>query len=228
MKKRARKKHKKPARLPENPISEKEAAWWTYAGRFLVGENHPYWSALGIFVHAFSQTERMLSILLTKRASVSEYVSNAVFSGVRIDSAMDYIRRIAEAKTHVRDIGKTLEGAFVQLKVITKVRNDILHFGTMEDFDRGIVWVSNEGSALTPKHVRAYVMSVENLRQMTDDLLKIQFIILCELAPTFAEQVPQTLARAWQYKSQPTDPRTTLWPLAPRRRVRKPKRQDRP
>jgi len=173
----------------------------------LLGSRRPtYWEALGLFVHAFAETECILGILLRKRAEVPEHVGNAIFSGARIDTAMSYIRRIEEAKTNVRDIGSALSDAFIQLKIINDVRNDILHYSAQEGDDYERV-VSTELTALTSKHVRQTSVSSETLLAMLSDLFRIRAVFLVAVAPFFAEGMPTLLTQEWRYKPNSAQPK---------------------
>jgi hypothetical protein len=64
---------------------------------WVVGPDPNYWQALGQFIEAFS--EGVVFSVLTFYADVSTPVAKALFARTRIDAAIDYMNRIAEARS---------------------------------------------------------------------------------------------------------------------------------
>lgn len=136
---------------------------------------------------------------IAEKCGVSADVSKAVFSGVKADGAMDYIRRINHAKTGKPDLPRDLDNVFVHLKALNTARNDLVHLGSEEgdDFER---IVTNELKALTDKHVRSMRVSTESLQHMADDCRKVIAHLLVEMSPQSRSNVADLLTRAWRYK----------------------------
>jgi hypothetical protein len=66
---------------------------------------------------------------LWRTAGVKSPIEPAIFSGTRIDAAASFIKRIAEAEGWPAKRRRTLDDVSAQLGEITRVRNDILHYG---------------------------------------------------------------------------------------------------
>jgi hypothetical protein len=166
-------------------------------------QRQTFWEALGTFIHDFAFAEAGLFFLLRTRAGVSKEVSRAIFSGTRIDSAIDFIHRINEAKTGKRQ-DPILEPVFEQIKYIANARNDIIHHGPLagDDFERK---VSNSLKALTDKHRREFSISSETLADMSHDCLKAYVhLSAAEAAESGRESKfgpdHRALKAAWRYK----------------------------
>jgi hypothetical protein len=67
----------------------------TYVGKITREETDAYHLALGRFVSAFSDIEASMQATLWHFAGVSTPTAQAVFSGTRIEGAMQFINRIA-------------------------------------------------------------------------------------------------------------------------------------
>jgi hypothetical protein len=65
----------------------------------VVGPDPNYWQVLGQFIEAFSTCEGVVFSVLTFCADVSIPVAKALFARTRIDAAIDYMNRIAEARS---------------------------------------------------------------------------------------------------------------------------------
>jgi hypothetical protein len=130
-------------------------------------------------------------------------VAPAIFSGTRLDACRDYIRRIAEAQNWSRRKQDELSDVFKQLSELTRVRNDILHYGAlMTGPDE---WtVSNKLLAHTRDKIRNTRISVEALDQMSDDLYKIMLhlagIVKRGKRVRTPPVVEAVLRRAWLYR----------------------------
>jgi hypothetical protein len=129
-----------------------------------------YYRALGEFIDSFSEIERYVHILLCQEAAVNGIIGAAVFSGVRIDQAKDLINRIRQAKN--LPIDQDLQRIFSQITVITKARNDIVHYGA--DFVDGGFIVSNLIAAHIPERKREFSANPQDLDDMTNDLKAIR------------------------------------------------------
>src|ERR1700675_4670161 len=88
-----------------------------------------YHRALGAFVSAFSQVEATLLRILWILARLEAPYAQAVLSGVKIEGAMGFINRIAEAEQWPENKKSQWQVIFTHLGLINKLRNDILHYG---------------------------------------------------------------------------------------------------
>lgn len=166
-------------------------------------EASEYWAALGHFIDLFARAESMLQVLLWRKAGVTHQVAQAVFSGVRIDAAKDFINRIHAANDEERD--PQLIETFEQLGVISKARNDIVHFGTVTSgTDR---FMTNALLAHVPAKVRTVVVSASILDDMTADLVRI-VLHLAKVASSDEDRAkieaafPETRG-PWRYRPLP-------------------------
>lgn len=183
-----------------------------------------YFLALGRFMHAFAQVERTLFHVLWKQSGTSYEVAKAVFSGARADTARDYINRILDATDQARP--PELTRAFAQFGIITKARNDIVHYGA--DFEAPEQFtVSNFIAAHVPSKRQTTVISAEILDDMRADLTPIGGVLashlwrlVCaeeglktsrmdQMLATYAEQIP------WRYKPQRLSPQPIEPPVPP-------------
>jgi hypothetical protein len=164
-----------------------------------------YWRALGRFVTMFAQTEVLLQQALWTLADTPAPIAKAVFSGTRGDTAMSFIRRLAESLNLPTTERDDIEFVFSQLSGITKIRNDILHYGpTRWGEDQSYATISNRTAALTSKrHLREFDVAPRDLHLMTADLVKInmhifqQFLTPKEQPNAFVKSV---LEAPWLYK----------------------------
>jgi hypothetical protein len=171
-----------------------------------------YWLSLGMFVHQFAQVETTLWLTLTKCAGVSFQTARAIFHGVRSDGARQYINRILEITNTSQPVKDDFQFIFTQLGYITDARNSILHYGTVfKSGDADEFFSTNAMLALTEGRQKAFPMSPIILKQMTEDLRKINahlYSYLSEGAPGIPDQLLRMLLgdylqRAWQYKPPP-------------------------
>jgi len=158
-----------------------------------------YWAALGEFISAFSWTETLLFEVLVHESGVSRDTARAVFSGARIDTMKDFINRLREARGEDRD--PHLTRALEQLGMITRARNDIVHYGIQTEIDGSLI-VSNERVAHIERSLRRYPMSVTILGDMRRDLAFIDMMLMQHmkwgyLTPTELEELRNV---PWLYK----------------------------
>jgi hypothetical protein len=165
----------------------------------------PYLIALGRFVSLFSQIEANLQSALWRFAKVPTPTAQAIFSGIRTDGAMQYIRRIADAEQWSKEKKAELEQVFAKLGAINKLRNDLLHYGaTMQEPN---VWtITNKMFAHTPEKIQEIKITPAILEDATADLIKVLFHLIImgwgdEMEPQMRDVFNPVLRRAWQYKS---------------------------
>jgi hypothetical protein len=136
--------------------------------------------------------------------------AQAVLSGVKIEGAMSFINRIAEAEQWPDEKTTQWHAVFSQLGLLNKLRNDILHYGSLMFGD---VWViSNRLVAHHPKRVREIHITPKILEAATTDLTLINVRLTLLAGPRAGEVYPRGGRRGlkriwrpspWLYKQPP-------------------------
>jgi lipopolysaccharide biosynthesis glycosyltransferase len=145
----------------------------TYVGKITREETDAYHLALGRFVSAFSDIEASMQATLWHFAGVSTPTAQAVFSGTRIEGAMQFINRIADAQRWKKSKRNQIQHIFTQLGHLNKLRNEILHYGAWM-LAPGAWIVSNKEFAHMIERIRSIQISPETLREATADVENIQ------------------------------------------------------
>ena len=149
-----------------------------YASRvLLVGPDSNYHRALGQFIEEFAACEGIVFSVLTFYAGVSLPVAKAVFARTRMDGAIDYINRIAEARSMAPERRADLAKIFSQLKLITEMRNKIIHYGSFVSTDKDRITTTFR-VALTRERVQEHRASIDVLEAMTADIIRIYNALL--------------------------------------------------
>jgi hypothetical protein len=161
-----------------------------------------YWRALGQFVEAFSACEGVVFSVLTFYAGVSIPVAKALFASTRIDAAINFINRIAEARSMAPERRADLVRIFSQLRQITEMRNRIIHYGSYATTDKGRI-TTTARIALTPERVQEHRASVDVLQAMTADIIRIWNALLWDMLPNRPSLSDPSLLEPWQYKPEP-------------------------
>lgn len=185
-----------------------------------------YWLALGAFVDRFALTETVLYMLLSMLADLSEETAFAILSGVRIDTAMQFINRIleferisdlennraeAEANTSAYEAyKKEITYLFTQLGKINKTRNLILHYGSHIGTDKTMIG-NFRAAMVNPYNTPVEYITPATLENMTADLGKIglHLLMMMELPLGKGEHWDAMAAEArrmdepWRYKPRP-------------------------
>jgi hypothetical protein len=125
-----------------------------------------YYAALGKFVHVFASTEAAMFVTLCLVSRIDLRTFQALLSGTRARSAMDYMRRLYEVRHEA--FPKRLDEALGQFSTINTVRDLILHSGTQKG--GGGLEVSNALRAHATRSLRTIPMSPKFLAAMTEDL----------------------------------------------------------
>jgi hypothetical protein len=184
-----------------------------------------YYRALGEFVEAFADVEGELFLYLYTLVGVDYNMARAVFSGVRVQEAVSFIRRIMEIRPS--KIPEGLDEVLAQILIINDTRNLILHHSVSGRYSKGqlIRTISNIDRALTARRAKELPISEKILSDMTDDLFHIKTFLFHEAALLMELLPPETRARierlgpvpvgAWLYKPAP---RSTLEKHAPPKR----------
>ena len=170
-----------------------------------------YWRVLGNFVEAFANLEAMMFQSLKFHAGVDTDIARALFSGTRVDAAMQYIRRIWEVRPIAPGRKADMENMFAQIKLMSDLRNKIIHYGTFVTSDKGRI-TSTIVRALTPDRVEEHRASKKDLNAMIDDIRLINTALAWDYVPlpipaelSTAHQQTPALLQPWKYKpEQPT------------------------
>ncbi len=123
--------------------------------------------------HTFSDIEATMQATLWHFAGVSTPTAQAVFSGTRIEGAMQFINRIADAQRWKKSKRNQIQHIFTQLGHLNKLRNEILHYGAWM-LAPGAWIVSNKEFAHMIERIRSIQISPETLREATADVENIQ------------------------------------------------------
>jgi hypothetical protein len=92
-----------------------------------------YWMALGKFISEFSIVETVLNVALWRYAKLDKTIAGGLLGALRVDIAMQNINRVIEARNLKGARINELRIIFDQLGKLNRARNDIVHFGVMEE-----------------------------------------------------------------------------------------------
>jgi len=163
---------------------------------------HDYHAALGRFVAMFAIAETAIQLTLWHYAKTPAPVARSVFSGVRTNEGINFVKRIVEATGVEAEAKIELEYVTQQLGIINGARNSILHHGALSVAEgRGIV--PNALVALTPEKITAFPISPQILDDMTNDLRKIIVHLHAHhmgRPPPRGNWLDPVLRSTWRYK----------------------------
>ncbi len=151
-----------------------------------------YWAALGRFVHEFSRVEYLLQVLLRQVADVSEPVARALFSDARVHEATAKINRVLTERGETAATAR-LVSPFKQLGDITRIRNNVLHWGAVHDGTDAFL-VTNARTAPRDR-IREFRLSVRDLEAMSVDLFGIGLHLIVAMRP---DGKPEELWNEWR------------------------------
>ena len=194
-----------------------------------------YHTALGYFVETFARCEKHLYGVLTRYAGLPSSVAAALLSGTKIDTHVQFIRRLYNAGG--TEIPPLLQKALTQLSHINRARNLLLHHGThiwFEADETGSVVeqraLSTINRVLNENDAETFLVDSTMIENMTEDLRCILNFFYC-LFPdewgqwlncTPSEAAERLQQRTWLYK--PPQPEDT----GPKSRARTHKRARQP
>jgi hypothetical protein len=165
-----------------------------------------YWLALGEFIDNFAGAERTMHRVLRWHTKTLDKVARSVFSGVRIDTARGYLRRLADAGMIEAAEWTEMAPVLAQLQVINDVRNLILHYGS-HGVAEGKGFATNAEIAHTDATIKATRISPGIIRAMSADVHKIRIhLMVCHMGRTLRGSHPQietTLHSTWRYIPPP-------------------------
>lgn len=162
-----------------------------------------YHETLGEFIAGFATVETEMQKLLRRYAGVDEAVAKAIFSGVRAETGMSFIRRLSEAKGASSAAKEDLTDVFAQLGAINKLRNVVLHYGT--DFDEGgNLIATNALVAHSADSLQTHPISARILTDLCFDLHKITLHLryhdLPALPLDMANGINAVRKASWRYR----------------------------
>jgi hypothetical protein len=170
-------------------------------------EMKKYYEAVGTFVTVFSEVElRLLQALW--RFSGLQPVASAVLTGIKVEGAMSFINRIADAENWPTEKRDELQYIFSHLGEINKLRNDLLHYGSFwEEKTEDQYAISNDGYVHTPDRLRRRIVSRKIWDAAISDLLKIFNALRVvawpdEISSKDREIYNEDRKSAWRYKPQ--------------------------
>jgi hypothetical protein len=170
--------------------------------------NSSYYEQLGQFVSFFTFAEEAIRVLLVKLSGVRGSKAVALFSGVRVDQGIDFIRRCYRAES--KPVPASLTKVFEHLKTLTNYRNDLLHYGIESSNEEmsAPLFVSNRRWVLDHTKARAATVDSEGLWGATLDVSRIAFVLMMHLnldgddAPEFARMIEDELERPWRFTNR--------------------------
>jgi hypothetical protein len=175
------------------------------------GRHSRYMRAVGEFVARFSEVEKRLQITLWELAGVPPPIAQAVFSGIRVEGAMQFINRIADAQQWEAPRKKTLQYLFSQLGKINRLRNDLLHYGSTNEIPDNLHWIiTNKEFAHVPDRVFKIRITQEIIDNATYDLSKITLHLILftwhgDDKPDAETVLAPILQASWRYKPPSRD-----------------------
>jgi hypothetical protein len=169
----------------------------------LSASTDPYYAAFGRFITGFATTEGVVRSLLEQLVKTSKAEGAALFHKLSVSDTIATINRLLATRDATALIADVKE-PFIQLQAIGEIRNALVHWdGRLTETDGFIV--KNTHRAHLPTKVQEYRVGIEQLVQMTTDLIKIDLHILTamDLGKTRAAVVDAIvqplLAGAWLY-----------------------------
>src|SRR6266851_4317692 len=123
--------HKEPSEAAASADPKREIIKW-------------YISELGSFISAYSLVEWALNMVLWTYAKIDKSMATAIFSSSRVDFCCQTLKRIIDSQSLSGPDVTELLLIIEHLGIITRVRNDILHYGVHSvNVDSGNVVISN-------------------------------------------------------------------------------------
>ncbi len=157
--------------MPPKFSSEEELWKWLDSAE---KKNAPYMFALGNFISMFSALEAKLQAALWKFAGVSPPGAQAVFSGVRVNGAMQFINRLADAQNWDKARKDELQFMFAQLGIINRLRNDLLHYGaSWQELEDETFVITNKPFVHVPERIQETRITPEILKDAAFDTAQI-------------------------------------------------------
>lgn len=140
-------------------------------------EHAAFLSQLGELTLAWSDVETVLFKLLKHYAGVSWPVAQALFSGTRARSAINFIRAIAENTEMDKSRVQDLEATFTQILPINSLRDFVVHNvdgseQEFEDWDPSKRYVTDALRTSRRSKAKTYLVGSATLAAMRDDCIE--------------------------------------------------------
>lgn len=190
-------------------------------------ETDAYYLALGKFLSQYANVEEALRACLWQLAGLKFPVAQAVLGAVRADQAMGDITRVIDALGWPSEKKSDVETVFAQLRIINKLRNDIVHRGARLQADGN--WLTSNAAIIhTPKKLVETVFSASKLDAARSDLFSIRAALISltwgeKAAEGLEDWAKPALAGAWQYMPLGSERKTGKSQQARRKPPRPPK-----
>lgn len=150
--------------------------------------------SLGEFIAEFSELETAMQTTLWHFAGVKPPISQAIFSGLKIEGSIDCIRRVMDAKKWNEKKRQRYVFLFAQAQVINTLRNHLLHKGAKLQDDG--TWIStNAVFAHIPEKITQHIITAEKLEAARADLFEIRLRLLFLLHP---KRFPDNLSKEYR------------------------------
>ena len=189
-------------------------------------ETEKYWFSLGIFASRYAEVEFQINRLVRHYYGIDQNTANLLFFGaLRVDAALGHLQRLMAANRIPASEHIEIDTLRQQLGLITRLRNDILHFGASSTED-GIV-VTNAPYAHIEQRARTHIVSSELLDSSALDLVKIYLRLGIIMSPDLGQneyyrRFGKLLNEPWRYIPPPQSRHTaTHQDHPPRRRNRR-------
>ena len=140
-------------------------------------EHQAFLAELGELTLAWSNVETVLFKLLKHYSGVSWPVAQAIFSGTRARSAVNFLRAIAENTDMEPSRAQDLEEVFSQVLAINSLRDFVVHNvdgseQEFEDWDPTKRYVSDALRSSRKKRAKTYLVGSATLAAMREDCLE--------------------------------------------------------
>ena len=214
-----------PNQFPLHGSEEEILQWITAASQ----KADAYSLALGRFVSIFSSLEKSFQTYLWHFAGVAAPTAQAIFSGVRVKAATDLINRIADAQKWENSTKERIRYLFLQLGTLTRLRNDILHYGAdIDDYSKDEWTVTNKDFVHIPENVQSTKITPKTLEQATFDLVIINLGMLVltiggDERNVLENALKPILESAWRYTPLAPNRASIKNRKHPQKRLRQPK-----
>jgi hypothetical protein len=171
-----------------------------------------YLQALGNFILRFSDLEGLLNVFVWKCADLHKprrrQIARVLLGPLRVDAALDKISRFIAAGLIYGELVDDLQFMAQQIRIIAKVRNDVVHLGYTHVLKGNRFVVDNKRFVHDKKRRKRTIVSIKSLNDMSTDLLRIcrEFHALCFLEMDnlrmFWLMYDRVQGYSWRYKQQ--------------------------
>ncbi|HTE16353.1 MAG TPA: hypothetical protein VK642_14860 [Burkholderiales bacterium] len=161
-----------------------------------------YFYAIGRFIHFFSRVESALHVSFAEFASIPDPVARAIKRGSKSGELIAMIKGVIVATKMNEKDTKEIKTVFDQFEAIAQFRDRVIHRGASVKTD-GTFFSSNLATMKTPELWEFTTFTVQDIRNATDDLIRINLRIL-RIAFDLPMRAMKSRARGlflpWRYK----------------------------